>query len=200
MKRRTSENELLSLLSRRQDDEDFGNVVFLSGDIDHDSSRRIMLKLLRCEQEDEKEEIFFFINSPGGYIDDVFAIYDTMKAIRNPIYTICFGHAMSGAALLLAAGHRGERRIGSSSRAMIHEISICEFSGTHTDLEVESKEAKKLNDRFIALLAKEMEKDIKEIRGMVQGGEDHYFTAQQAKKAGLVDIVLGGRKLDGESS
>src|ERR1044071_6267956 len=84
-------------------------VVFLVGDINHASAARIMMQMLYLENQKRGQDINFYINSPGGSVDDTLAIYDTMQFISSEVATFCIGRAYSGAAVLLAAGTPGRR-------------------------------------------------------------------------------------------
>ena len=96
-------------------------VVFLIGGINYSSAARIIMQMLYLENQKGAQDINFYINSPGGSVDDTLAIYDTMQFIRSDIYTTCIGQAASMGAVLLAAGTKGKRYCLPNTRVMIHQ-------------------------------------------------------------------------------
>src|ERR1041384_3534338 len=96
-------------------------IVFLIGEINHASAARVMMQMLYLENQKRAQEINFYINSPGGAVDDTLALYDTMRFLSSPVSTFCIGRAYSGAAVLLAAGEKGKRFALPHAKVMIHQ-------------------------------------------------------------------------------
>jgi ATP-dependent Clp protease protease subunit len=114
-------------------------IIFLGTPIDDHVANLIIAQMLFLEADDPDQDIFLYINSPGGYVTSGLAIYDTMNYIKCPVSTICIGQAASMAALLLAAGTKGKRFSLPHSRIMIHQ-PIGGFQGQATDIEIHAKE------------------------------------------------------------
>ena len=96
-------------------------VVFLIGEINHASAARVMMQMLYLENQKRGQDINFYINSPGGSVDDTLAVYDTMQFISSDVATFCIGRAYSGGAVLLASGQSGKRHILPHAKVMIHQ-------------------------------------------------------------------------------
>ena len=110
--------------------------IFLWGQVDDDSAKDVITKLLYLEAEKPGKPITFYINSPGGVVTAGMAIHDTMKLISSPVYTVCMGLAASMGSILLSAGVKGHRSIFPSGEVMIHQPSIGGAQGTSADLEI----------------------------------------------------------------
>lgn len=166
--------------------EEFSNLIFLSGDLDDQIAKHVVLRIIKAEQTSD-DPIVIYINSLGGSYDSMTAIYDTMKASGNPITTVCVGSAMSGASLLLAAGDRGKRYIGPNARVMVHEVQAGMMYGGISELNVTAAEANRLNKSLIRLLAKETGRKIKDIKEVLSDNKNTYMSATKAIEFGLAD-------------
>ncbi|MBW3611324.1 MAG: ATP-dependent Clp protease proteolytic subunit, partial [Actinobacteria bacterium] len=128
------------------------NIIFLATPIDDTIANLIVAQLLHLESENADRDISLYINSPGGDITALFAIYDTMRYLRAPVSTICIGQAASMGAVLLAAGATGKRYALPNSRIMIHQGSGG-FRGNTPDVEIQMREMLHLTDRLMQILA-----------------------------------------------
>lgn len=162
-------------------------VVFLFGDINHASAARIMMQMLYLENQKKGQDINFYINSPGGVVDDTLAIYDTMRFISSKVATFCVGRAYSGAALLLAAGEPGKRYCLPHAKVMIHQPFGGVFGQT-ADIKIQAEQIIKSKNTLNEIFAKHTGQDVDQIRA--DSERDKYFSAAEAKAYGLIDELL----------
>ena len=128
-------------------------VVFLFGEINHASAARIMMQMLYLENQKKGQDINFYINSPGGAVDDTLAIYDTMRFISSKVATYCVGRAYSGGALLLAAGEKGKRFCLPHAKVMIHQ-PYGGVTGQTTDIQIQAEQIIKAKETLNEILAR----------------------------------------------
>lgn len=162
-------------------------VVFLVGEINHASATGVIMRLLHLENTKREVDISLYINSPGGAVDDTLAIYDTMNHISSEVSTVCIGKAMSGGALVLAAGEKGKRFCLPHAKVMIHQPYGGVYGQT-TDVIIQAEEILKTKQQLNEILAKHTGQDIKQIEE--DSERDKFFSAQEAKAYGLVDDVV----------
>jgi ATP-dependent Clp protease protease subunit len=168
-------------------------IVFLGTPIDDNVANIIMAQLLHLEGEDPDKDISLYINSPGGVMTSLMAIYDTMHFVKPDVATYCMGQAASAAAVLLAAGTEGKRFALPHARIMLHQPHIGGLEGQATDIEIHAKEIMRVKEEMNQMLASHTEQDIEKIR--VDTDRDFWMTAEEAKEYGAVDEVLEVRKL-----
>jgi ATP-dependent Clp protease, protease subunit len=162
-------------------------VVFLIGEINHASAARVMMQMLYLDNLKKGQEIHFYINSPGGAVDDTLALYDTMQFLSCPISSYCLGRAYSGGAILLTAGAKGKRYILPHAKVMIHQ-PYGGVSGQTEDIRIQAEQIIKSKRQLNEILAKHTGQTVDRIQ---QDGErDRYFSAHEAKEYGLVDEVI----------
>ena len=137
-------------------------IVFLQGEIYTGNVNELVMKLLYLQSENRKKDIHFYINSPGGDVIATLEIYDTMQIISCPVATYCVGHAMSGAALLLAGGTKGKRSALPNSRIMVHQPHGG-VGGQVSDIEIQAKEILRYRDVLNEILANHTGKSVDEI-------------------------------------
>lgn len=159
--------------------------VFLFGDINEHSTASTITRLVMLSQVSSLP-IRMIISTYGGSIDESLAIYDVMKLLSAPIYTVGIGKIMSAGVLLLAAGEKGHRLIGTRSRIMIHNASMG-FLGDAFEIENEYKEFKRLASFEDECLIKETNLTKKELNKILKSRFDHYITPKQAIKFGIAD-------------
>ncbi len=137
------------------------------------------------------EPIIFYISSYGGQATEMFAVYDIMRDIRErtPIYTYGIGKVMSAGVLLLAAGTRGQRRIGKNCRVMIHGV-VAGQHGHIADIENEFTEVKSTQKMYIQALAKETDMTEKYIKKLMDKKTNVYINAEEAVNLGIADIIV----------
>ena len=167
-------------------------IIFLGTPIDDGVANLIMAQLLHLESEDPEKDIYVYINSPGGSITSLFAIYDTMKYIKPDVATVCMGLAASAGAVILAGGTPGKRYSLPHARIMLHQPAGG-AEGTSKDIEIQAKLITDMRHQINGLLAEFTKKDIDQI--CVDTDRDFWMTAQEALEYGIVDEVLTQREL-----
>jgi ATP-dependent Clp protease protease subunit len=144
-------------------------------------------KLLYLQYENKAQEINMYINCPGGSVTATLAIYDTMRFLECPIATYCMGLAASGAAIILVAGTKGKRFALPHSKIMVHQ-PWGQVGGQVSDIEIQAKEILKDRELLNKMLAEHTGQPLAWVERETE--RDRYFTADEAKKFGLVDDVL----------
>ena len=165
-------------------------IIFIGNAIDDHLANLIIAQLLFLESDEPDQDIYLYINSPGGQVSSGMAIYDTMQYIKPDVQTICIGQAASMGAMLLAAGAQKKRFALPHSRIMIHQPSGG-FQGQHTDIEIQAKEITRIRAILDAILAKHSGKNVDQVNKDTE--RDHYLTADEAKTYGLIDNVISNR-------
>jgi ATP-dependent Clp protease protease subunit len=168
-------------------------IIFMGTPIDDNVSNLIMAQLLHLEGEDPEKDIALYINSPGGVMTSLMAIYDTMHFIKPDVATYCMGQAASAAAVLLAAGTPGKRYALPHARIMLHQSHIGGLEGQATDIEIHAREIMRVRDEMNQILASHTGQELERIR--VDTDRDYWMTAPEAKAYGVVDEVIEGREL-----
>jgi ATP-dependent Clp protease protease subunit len=163
-------------------------IIFLGVQIDDASANDVMAQLITLESIDPERDILMYINSPGGSMTSMMAIYDTMQYVKPEIQTFCLGQAASAAAVLLAAGTKGKRMALPNSRILIHQPAVESGYGQSSDLEIQAREILRMRQAMERVLARHTGKDEEDIRRDIE--RDKFFTATEAKEYGLVDDVL----------
>ena len=163
--------------------------IFLWSDVNDESAKAVVTRLISLDIEDPREEIVLYINSPGGSVTEGMAIYDAMLAIEAPVSTVCMGMAMSMGSFLLAAGEPGRRFAWPHARIMIHQPLIMgTVTGTASDLDIRAKETIRLRGELNELYAKHTGQDVEKIANDTD--RDFFMSAQEAKEYGLLDDVI----------
>jgi ATP-dependent Clp protease protease subunit len=166
-------------------------IVFLGTPIDDQVANLIMAQLLHLESEDPDKDINLYINSPGGDITSLFAMYDTMKYIRCDVSTIVMGQAASAAAVLAACGTKGKRFALPHSRILIHQPHGG-AQGQAVDIEIQAKEILRYRALLDQILAEHTGQPVEKVSKDTD--RDFILTAEQAKEYGLLDEVITSRK------
>ncbi len=162
-------------------------IVFLIGEINHSSAARVMMQMLYLENQKRGTEINFYINSPGGAVDDTLALYDTMQFLSSPVATYCIGRAYSGGAVLLASGQKGKRYILPHAKVMIHQ-PYGGVTGQASDIKIQAEQIIKMKKGLNQILANHTGQPFDTVAKDAE--RDKYFDAEEAKAYGLVDEVL----------
>jgi len=162
-------------------------VIFLVGEINHASAARVMMQMLYLEDQKRGQPINFYINSPGGSVDDTLALYDTMRFISSEVATYCIGRAYSGGSVLLAAGEAGKRHMLPHAKVMIHQ-PYGGVTGQTTDVKIQAEEIIKAKETLNRILAEHTGQPYETVAA--DSERDKYFSADQAKAYGLVDEVF----------
>lgn len=160
--------------------------IFLWGMVDDDSAKHVVERLLYLDSV-SKEEIKFYINSPGGYVTSGFSIYDVMKEIESPVSTICTGLAASMGSILLSAGEKGRRFIQPYARVMIHQPSGG-TRGVASDIEITAREILLTKEISARILAENCGQSFDRV--MKDFNRDHWMGAEESLEYGIVDHIL----------
>jgi len=166
-------------------------IVFLGTPIDDTVGNLVMAQLLHLESEDPDKDINLYINSPGGEITALFAIYDTMQYIKPDVSTIVMGQAASAAAVLLLAGQKGKRYALPHSRVLLHQPHGG-ASGQAVDIEIQAKEMIRYRDLLDELIAEHTGQSLEKVSKDTD--RDYILTAEEAVEYGVVDEVITSRK------
>ncbi len=167
-------------------------IIFLGTPIDDNIANLVCAQLLFLEAEDPDKDINLYINSPGGEITALFAIYDTIRFIKNDVSTFCYGQAASAAAVLLAAGTPSKRFALPHARVLIHQ-PYGGAAGQATDIELQAKEILRMKDLLNQILAFHTGQDVAKIAKDTD--RDFIMSATEAKDYGILDEVITARDL-----
>jgi ATP-dependent Clp protease, protease subunit len=167
------------------------NIIFVATPIDDTVANLVCAQLLHLESENPDKDINIYINSPGGDITSLFAIYDTMQFIKNDIATICLGQAASAAAVLLAAGTKGKRLALPHARVLLHQPWGQVGYGQVTDLELAAKEILRMRDLLEEILAFHTGQTVERIH--IDTDRDFVIEAPAAVEYGIIDEVISSR-------
>jgi len=162
-------------------------VLFLVGEINYQSATALIMRMLHLSNQNKTSDIHLYINSPGGSVDDTLAIYDTMKFINCDVATYCIGRAMSGGAVVLAAGTPKKRFILPHAKVMMHQPYGGVYGQT-ADIQIQAAEILKTKKTLNELMAKLTGQTPEQITEDAE--RDKYFSAPEAQTYGLVDEVL----------
>jgi len=162
-------------------------IILLGDPVGSTTANLIVAQLLFLQAEDAKKDIFFYINSPGGSVYDMLAIYDTMQYITNDVQTVGIGMQASAAAVLLSSGTKGKRFLLPNSTVMIHQPS----SGTRgkvTDQEIDLKESLRVKALLETIMVNNTGQKRERIHEDME--RDRWMTADEALKYGIVDKII----------
>ena len=162
-------------------------IIFLGVQVDDASADDVMAQLLVLESQDPNRDVMMYINSPGGSMTAMTAIYDTMQYIKPDVQTVCLGQAASAAAILLASGTKGKRLALPNSEIMIHQPSGGS-QGQCTDIQIQARQILRIKDRLNHILAENTGKPVETIAEDCE--RDNFMTAQEAVEYGLIDKVF----------
>lgn len=165
-------------------------IIFLGNEIDSETSNIIQAQLLYLDAVSH-DDITLYINSPGGYISDGLAIYDTMQFVKSDIQTVCTGMAASMASVLLVAGTKGKRKILPNAKVLIHQ-PWGTIGGTAADMTIEVEEINKDKQKLYQILAKHTGQSIEQI--IKDSERDFWLSAEEALAYGCVDVVVPPNK------
>ena len=166
-------------------------IIFLGTPIDDTVANLVMAQLLHLESEDPDKDIQLYINSPGGSVTALLAIYDTMQYVKPDVATTCMGQAASAAAVLLAAGAPGKRSALPHSTVLLHQPHGG-AQGQSVDIDIQAREILRLRGLVDQLLARHTGQPVQRITRDTD--RDFILSATQALEYGLVDEILTGRR------
>ena len=169
-------------------------IIFLGEDVNATTASLVIAQLLFLESEDPDREINLYINSPGGSITDGMGIVDTMNYIKCPVSTICVGLAASFGAVLLANGEKGKRFATPNAEILIHQplIGGNGIAGQTTEIKIQADHMIKTREKLNKLLSDKTGQNIETIERDTE--RDHWMTAEEALKYGLIDGIMDKRK------
>ena len=165
-------------------------IIFLGTPIDDTIANLVCAQMLFLESEDPDKDINLYINSPGGDITGLLAIYDTMKYIKPAVSTFCFGQAASAAAVLLGAGAKGKRFALPHARVLLHQ-PWGGVGGQASDIEIQAREILRMKDMLNEMLAKDTGQSVERITKDTD--RDYIISADEAVEYGLIDEVISAR-------
>jgi len=166
-------------------------IVFLGTPIEDSIASLVIAQLLFLEADDDKKDIYLYINSPGGIITSGMGVYDTMQYIKPDVATICLGQAASMAAFLLAGGTKGKRSALPNSRIMLHQ-PLGGVEGQATDIKIQADEILRMKKQLNTILAKNTGQTRKKIE--TDTDRNNFMSSTEAKKYGIIDTILTKRK------
>ena len=166
-------------------------IIFLTGEVNDETSALVCAQLLFLEAENPKKDIFLYINSPGGVVTSGMAMYDTMQYISCDVTTICIGQACSMASFLLPQRTKGKRYSLPNSQIMIHQPSGG-AKGQAADIEIQAKLILDLRKRLNAIYAQNTGQKISVIERAMD--RDNFMTPQEALDFGLIDHIITNRE------
>jgi ATP-dependent Clp protease protease subunit len=162
-------------------------IIFLGTAIDDGVANAVIAQLLFLDQQNSKEDIKMYINSPGGSVSSALAIYDTMQYVRPDVQTVCVGLAASGAALLLGAGKKGKRFVLPNAEVMIHQV-MGGVQGQASDVDIHARHILKTKDLLNKILAKHTGQKIAKVEKDTD--RDYFMSAEEAVEYGIADKVI----------
>lgn len=169
-------------------------VVFLGRPIDPDVANLIVAQLIHLESEDPEKQISLYINSPGGEMSSMMAIYDTMQHVQPEVMTTCVGLAASAAAVLLASGAPGQRYALPHARVLIHQPLLHGgLEGQASDIEIHAREIVRQKEEMTAILSRHTGQTTEQVA--LDTDRDRWLTAQQAVDYGIVDSIMAQARL-----
>ncbi|HJU81821.1 MAG TPA: ATP-dependent Clp protease proteolytic subunit [Acidimicrobiia bacterium] len=172
-------------------------IIFLGTPIDDTIANLIMAQLLHLESDDPDKDVFLYINSPGGSITSLFAIYDTMQYIRPDVNTVCMGMAASAAAVILAGGTPGKRFALPHARVMLHQPHGG-AQGQATDIEIQARLIVQMREQLNRILADHTGQTYEKVSQDTE--RDFWMVAEDAVSYGVVDSILTRRELSAVAS
>jgi ATP-dependent Clp protease protease subunit len=172
-------------------------IIFLGTPIDDTIANLIMAQLLHLESEDPDKDIFLYINSPGGSITSLFAIYDTIQYIKPDVSTVCMGMAASASAVILAGGAKGKRFALPHARVMLHQPHGG-AQGQASDIEIQAKLIVQMREQLNYILADHTGQTYDKIA--LDTERDYWMLADAAKEYGVIDGILTRRELSAVAS
>ena len=161
-------------------------IIWLGSEVNDEIANELCAKMLVLAAEDPEEDVYLYINSPGGSITAAFAIYDTMQYIPNDVVTVGIGMAASAAQFLLSSGTQGKRYVPPNTRVLLHQPHGG-FGGTASDIQIQAQLINDMKQRLAVLTAEQTGKTVEQI--LADGDRDHWFNAEESLAYGFVDHI-----------
>lgn len=162
-------------------------IIFLQGAISDANANALVMQLLYLQSDNRRKDIHFYINSPGGSVSAMLAVYDTMQILSCPVNTYCVGLAASAAAVLLGGGAKGKRFILPHAKVMIHQ-PWGQVGGQVSDINIQAQEILKTRSILNEIIAADTGKTVEDVAKDTD--RDYYMTAEEAVTYGIVDSVV----------
>ncbi len=162
-------------------------IVFLGSPVDDDVANTIIAQMLFLEKQDPTKDITLYINSPGGSVSAMFAMYDTMQLISCDVSTVCMGLAASAASIMLMGGTKGKRFILPNAEVMIHQ-PLGGTQGQATDIAIHADHIVATKKMLNKMIADHTGTDIKKVEEDTE--RDYFMRAEEALKYGIVDKII----------
>ena len=168
------------------------HIIFLTTPIDDTVASLVCTQMIWLEFKNADKDINIYINSPGGDITALFAIYDTMQYVKNDVQVVCLGQAASAAAVLLAAGTKGKRFALPHSRIMLHQ-PYGGVAGQAADIEIQAREILRMREEIDKVLSHHTGQPLAKVSRDTD--RDFFMSAEDARSYGIVDEVITNREL-----
>ena len=163
-------------------------IIFLMGEVNDANANVVIAQMLYLASKDSKRDIKLYINSPGGSVTAGLAIYDTMQYLKCPVSTICIGLTASMAAVILGAGTKGKRFALPNAEILLHQVAGG-MQGQATDIEITAKQIVMMKGKLNKIISVHTGQPLAKVEKDTD--RDFYLTAEEAKKYGLIDEVIG---------
>lgn len=161
-------------------------IIFIRGAFDDQMADSVVAQLLFLESADAEKDIYMYINSPGGAVSSMFAIFDVMQYIKPDVVTVGLGTCASAASFILSAGTKGKRFALPNAEVMIHELSGG-AKGKFNDMKNELKHAEHLYNKMSKYYVEFTGQNLKKVKKDME--RDHWMSAEEAKEYGLIDEI-----------
>jgi ATP-dependent Clp protease, protease subunit len=184
-----SKDDIAAMIAQ-SDPQPLGRILYLTGEVNEQSINTLISEIILCVNQNKLEPITIVISTYGGSVDEMFALYDIMKFVPCPIYTVGLGKIMSAGVLLLTSGVKGSRLIGKHARIMVHPMSD-ELHGDVFQIQNDLKETERMQKSLENALLAETKMTSKQLETIMRAGHDAYITPEEAVKLGLVDRIIG---------
>ena len=166
-------------------------IIFLGTSVDDNVANLVIAQLLFLANENAKQDIIMYINSPGGSVTSGMAIYDTIQYLECDVTTVCLGIAASMGATLLAAGTKGKRFALTNAEIMIHQV-MGGAEGQATDISIQANHILRVKENLNKILAKHTGRDLKQVAQDTE--RDKWMTAEEALNYGIIDKIIKSKK------
>ena len=164
-------------------------IIFLGGPVDDETASLIVAQMLFLSNTDPKSDVHFYINSPGGSVSAVLAVFDTMQYMRCDVATYCVGMAAGMSAVLLLGGRRGKRHVLPNARVLLHQPRISGVTeGSATDLAIEAEEIVRTRQRLYEIIAAGTGRELATIEKDCD--RNKWLDAHEAIDYGIADTML----------
>ena len=183
------EQMLQQLMMGGMQQHDNQRIVMLHGDVTEYSVSQVMAHVMHLATGSQKP-IKLIVSSYGGAVHEMFGLIDLLRTIECPVHTVGLGKIMSAGTVIMAAGAKGSRAIGSTTRVMLHPMSGAAM-GTLFQMENELKEARAMQDTIEKILLRDTTMTKKQLTDIMKLGHDHYISAQEAVSLGIADHIIG---------